>query len=404
MRLKNSLGEQGSALLAWIVIGLAIMAGMMWYSHYSWLDRVSTVQHISSSRALEYADSGINAARDRLTQPDLGGFLPAGTTSQIANADAQGSYYVSLDRTNADTSLVSLIATGFFYLPKGGVLDAVNGRPSQGSVVSTKLRITNTGEYLLALPHAMTIDYGVDYSNGFIYAKDLAFQFGTTLPRTRVGRTFYTNAVSLPNPAPWVTFTQPAPYDQAVQLTNKPVFPNVGAGSSAKQYYLDFGTPLPGNVLNGLQTAPAGNIFYATGDVQIANTSDVIVQGIFIVYTPGNVHIHGNITQQNPAAMPPTDWLAIIAEQDVHIVTAAPNNLTLNASFVVGSAFLSDTRGPRGVGSQLTINGGIVAQTRIDNSTGGWGQRVYSFKGTNDAQMKLPNVAEMLDYRIIFSQ
>jgi hypothetical protein len=394
--LKNN---HGSAVIAALVIAALLLAGLVVRSQWQAVRSQSSVQVNGSKRAMSYAESGISHAVNWLRMPSLQDELPVNSSTTLVGQQPDGRYAVAVYRRNADPNLVDLQSTGYFHLPRGSEDD--NGKPAQIAVVAARVRLSNVGEYLAATNASLTIGYGTDIQSGSVYAQDLSFQSGATLPKTRVARAYFLNSVNgtTTDVAPsWVEFTANPPFAQ--RLAYAPALSTLDP--SVRALYLSRASTDPLPSLQGSIPPPSDtHVYLATHDVDIgvpgANTS---YSGVFVLYSTGHVRIHGSV---RPADA--NSWMAIISEKDIRFDADAPAVVTVEANLIANRAVTADPPAVPRTNGSLTIIGGMVAQTGL-NLAGAWPEsigatRTYSFRQFNDPLLYLPNFATIVEYRIV---
>jgi hypothetical protein len=391
------MNRRGSALITIVVIALLFMAGITWYVRWGQIQSTTRVHRTMVRNATDFADEGINNALLRLKAPDLAQFLPINGTTSYALAIPNGRIDLALARQSTDTAVVTIKSTAWLFLSRGGWVDPVTNERAEMAEIEGTYRITNVGQFLIAIPSILPVSYGTNAPSGIIYASQLDFKpclSGPCNTPTQLLSAFYYDSVT-PNDAPaYVQFTA-APF-RAQKVSYPMSF--VGLDPSVRAYYSSLATqPLPPS-FDGLVDEPnPAHVYYVTGDLHIAQNSPLTVRGVYIIYVTGNVYIHDNINLSNVSS-----WLGVLAEGDIHLADDAPNNLSINGTFMCNSYFKGDAL-PGNVNRSnvnLTINGGIVSMTNIDIATVWVGQRTYTYQVSADPHFILPNFSQTLEYKI----
>src|SRR5438132_8981743 len=275
------MNERGSVLIACAILSLLLVAMVVWYWQWSWHSSVEQVNRFSGKTAMQYADSGMQAAAIQLRSPDLKQFLDVGTTNVITQPMTNGRFEVALYRQGLDPNLVDTYTTGYFYLSNGSIVDPQTNQRAQWAVINAKFRIANVAQFLAALPGNLQISYGTNAANGTVYAKDLTFASGPcgAPGETRVGAALYFNSVS-PSPAPcFVNFTaNPA---NAQRQSYPPNFARLDA--TLRAFYQSHATtqPLPAP-FSGAVAAPSDfPVYSVNGPLDIAQCQPLTVQALY---------------------------------------------------------------------------------------------------------------------------
>jgi hypothetical protein len=395
---ESRIANRGSALVASIVVALLFLSMILWYAEWSRMLSRAEVSRMMAHNAMNYADDGINDALVRLKSPALRQWLDMGTTAAYSIDKPSGRVDISLDRRSPDNNLVDLYATGYYYLPNGNYQDKLTGRPAQRTVINAKFHITNVDQYLLAVPSQLPVSYGTNASAGMIYASNLQFLpclGGPCGPATQLAAAYYHQSVT-PSSAPvFVQFTANPPNAQRVN------YPMNFASLDPEMrnfYQAQAGGPLPASFAGIIGAPGSSHVYFVDGDLDIAAGSSLVVNGVYVIYATGIVRIHNNILLDHAGC-----WTGILSEKEIHLASDAPNNLTLNGTFISNGIFQGDPLPgnlPRS-NVNLAINGGIVSLVRIDIA-GIWrGNRTYTYQTANTPDFPLPNLTEKLEYKIL---
>lgn len=392
--------EAGSALILSIILGFVFLTGIMWFSHWSWNRGRSQQTFNAAQHAYQYADSGVNAVNPWLKSPALLTELPAGATSTLRLTMPNGRCEVALYRQSpVDTSLVDAYATGYYYLPNGTQIDPNTNQHAQMASIHVVYRVNNIREYLLAVPGAQSVSYGISASSGIIYAQSLTFlppiPNDGSAPPTQVGQVFYSNTLTEPPLPAYIIYHSTPP--SAQRLAYAPAFATLD--SSTRDFYQKGATAGGTPAFNGSVSPPGDAIFYfVNGDVDIGTAADPLtVNGVWIVYATGSIRIHNSVTTADP-----NSWAAFLSEQDIHIMDDAPDALALTGNFVCNGNFVADLHngGVRPAGT-LQFIGGIVAMSSMDVATVYKGSKTYTYQYSNNANLVLPNFSDMLQRNTI---
>ena len=390
--------ERGGALIAVVMICMLLIAGMAWIYRWAWDNSITMGRHNGGQHALEYADSGINALSVLLKSPNLATLLPVGSSTTFSYPMENGRCAMSVYRQSPDSTLIDAYATGYFTLGNGTMVDPDTNKNSQAASINAKFRISNASEYLIGIPSTLYVSYGTNAGTGTIYAKDLIFDppgTGPTGPQTIVGSALYSNSVSSSIPT-FVTFTKtPA---AAQQLTYPPSFTALDAAMRALYTQSANGSVAP--PFTGEVSAPASHIYVVNGPLHIGEGDALTVNGVFVIYVTGQVTIYNSILLKNAQS-----WVAILAEQDIHLAADAPDALTLNGNYLMNGSMIADPppTGPRANGV-FTLNGGMVSLGAISLANVYLQSRTYTYASTSDPNLFLPNTTDLLQYTILMGR
>jgi len=392
--------ERGAALMACIIIALILVAGVVWFSNWSWSRGRTVVSQAASQHALEYADSGINETAPWLKSPTLKSDLPAGTSSGFTLTMPHGRCDVALYRRSADTGLVSAYATGYYYLSAagGGTWDPQSQQYAQEASINSLFRISNVSEYLIAVPNALPISYGANAGNGLVYAGSLQFQSPPPVnpgPQTQMATALYYTDVSPSNYLSFVHF--PEGSSGAQKLSYPPNFAVLDPPMRAL-YQQRAGTQENVPDFEGLVSEPATHVFFVSGDLQVAQNQPLIVQGVYVIYVTSSVYISNDITLADS-----NSCLAILAEKDILITEQAPDAVTIDANLVANGAL--DAQGAARPTGRFTLNGGLVTMGGNPQLSGVFiGGRSYFYSQCASPNFFLPNVTNTLQYDVVSGQ
>src|SRR3712207_6749184 len=138
--------ENGNSLIAALVVSAAMIAGAVTFSQWSRATTSSNSRQAAVRSAFNYADSGISGAISILRLADAGGLLPGGTTTfHNPSPLPSGRFEVAAHRSPTDATLVDLVSTGYYYLPRGSAVDPSNGQGAQMSVIRSRVRLVSVG-------------------------------------------------------------------------------------------------------------------------------------------------------------------------------------------------------------------------------------------------------------------
>ena len=378
------------------MISLLFVAGVYWYAEWSRVKSVAKVHRMSGKNALAYADEALNDVLIRLKSPQLKQFLDIGTTNFYSLGRSDARIDVSLARTSSDVNFVNVDVSAYAYLGKGSFTDPLTGRRCQRAVVNAKYHVINVGQFLIAVPTILQVGYGTNAANGMLYASQLKFigcTGGCGAP-TQVYSAFYFQGLEYLG-APPVVYT--GPVDHAQRLSYPMNFASLDP--TMRAYYQNQAPSTPAPVFEGMISEPLPyHVFFVDSNLDIAKNAPLTVQGIYVIYATGDVHIHNNITLADA-----NSWIGVFSEKDIHLDSDAPNTLTLNGTYLCNGTFIGDP-GPGGAprsGVNLTINGGLISMIHIDIATNWVGNRNYTYQTSTSPNFLLPNFTETLEYKIV---
>lgn len=391
-RLFAGSAESGNAMVVVLLIGTIVCSLSLIWSQQVLLESKVITQDVARSQALEYAESGINLARLRLKGPDIGTYLPSGSSQTLSAAFESGGAEVAMHRVLADTSLVELYATGYYHAQSGSQSNA-QGKKVKLSVVRAVVRITNAGEYAIAVPGELSINPGTDLSAGRVYAGVLNFVNGSGI---QISEAYYYTAAT-PSDAPsfvqWVN-----PYDRAIRLSFPPAFP--AFDDALESFYQDKSTADPLPAFSGTVGAPSDgrNVYYSPGSIDIGYAGPLQVDGAYVLYVAGDVRIHNSVRMANSDST-----LVIMAEGDVVLSASVPDALQIQA-FLITNQNVRAEGTTMHTGGELRLEGGIVCHRELLNLSRLWPSRRYMPRPVNNNNLLLPYFTELVQYRIITSR
>jgi hypothetical protein len=387
--------EDGSALLACMLIAIMFAASVIWYSEWSRVGARGKVHRMGTRVALDAADTGINDALIRLKSPALKNFLDIGQRASYSIAYDRGRIDLDLVRQSPDANLVEITSTAYWWLPKGGFIDPTTGRAAQRSIVQAKYRVTNVGQFLTAVPTNLKVGYGTSAADGMIYANQLQFQgcsAGPCLTPTTLRSAYFYESCTSTAPL-FVQFTGDPKFAQRLSypMNFATLDPNM------RQFYQRLGEAIGPQIQGAIQEPLPTHVYFRDGDLDIGTAGPVTVHGLFVIYVTGRVRIHNNIFVDNADS-----WLGVLSEKEIHLASDAPNNLTINGNFVCNGTFTGDPL-PSGVDRtdvNLLIRGGIVSLALIDIAPHWLGTRTYTYHTVDSNQFLLPNLTQPLEYKV----
>lgn len=400
--------EKGSALVACIVIGLVFLAGVFWVAEWSTMIGRGRVHDMGKNSAAVNADTALNAAVQNLTRSDLNLFLAPNTAFRSSTTIAGGRYDYTLSRPNVDTNLIEASATGYYFLAGGTFKDPETGQNAQVCAVDAKYRVTNAGQFLIAVSTTLVINYGADATGGVLYGVDVVFKNGSSGPNTQVTTVYYLNSVYrwetsgnyYPDAAPtFVTFTGSTVTAQHLAYAPNFVHIDSNLGSYYSSVQSASSAGFGGSFAGSVSAAADSHVYYTVGDVHIGQGDPLVVNGVYVIYATGNIYIDNNVTLANS-----NSWVGFLSEQNIVLSADAPDNLTLYGNYLAAGSFMA--AGPPRPGSHFSLTGGIVSTVGIDIANTWLGPRTYTFPaagttGSNSPDLLLPNFSELLEYKVV---
>jgi hypothetical protein len=404
----NRDGEEGSVILAILLICLIIVVAMSAFSRRIQYYSRENISHIGKQKAFDAADSGVYFAlywlrsAGNLSILTSGHWLrpgDAGAPAELSHVSTVDRYDVSLHRNLIDTSLVDAYATGYYYVPRGPYKDP-DGRSAQRSVIHAKIRTLYIGDFFAAVPEVLNVGCGSNIREGTIYGSTI--NFAACAPgQTQVGAAYYLNGYQ-PMPANFVTFLSTPPLPS--QLPSAPNL--VVAHERLRASYITMaGTDNLASSVTLSGTWPASppanghNVFFSNGNLELGTSSTPLqFKGKTVIYTLGPVKIHNNVVPLGGDRV--NNWLAIISEGDIHIADDAPDVMSINGLYVTGGHFSSD--GNSRTQGQLTFMGGFVAEQGVDFAGIYTQSRTYQYVKPDPA-MALPYITYFESYSETFN-
>lgn len=392
--------ERGSALIAGLVISLVFVGLLMWFFGWSRTMSHGMVKRGAGKQAIQLADSAVNDAMKRVKEPD---FFDGGPVVRWTSESDYGAYDITLVRSGINVSLVDAYATGYYYLPAGNA--TYGGKRAQLAAVHAKIQLSTISDFFAAVPGDLHVGMGSDLSGASVYARNLTFEKNAG-PRTKVGRAYYSESVrrsdtgAVDDSPDFVDFdTSISSY--ALRLPSAPNLTTLDA--TTKNYYKNLAWANNGNPYDpfvGTVAAPPSGppaVYFIDHDIELGSDAlPFTVNGAYIIYTTGKVTIKNDILMASNDTN--NCWLSILAEKDIVIGAEAPNNLTLNGTYVTNGGFRADDA--NGAKNTLTFNGGFLAHQGVKFSSVYQGNRTYKFRSSSSANIVLPNFATLLFYEI----
>jgi hypothetical protein len=390
--------ETGAALLGALIICVLVMSVLVWYLQWSQIAGKSDTRLATTQHALSYADSGLNAASQRLKSPGLD---PDNRNSFTGGASLyNGRYEYSVVMDTDTHSLSDTYATGYFYLAKGDWVDPQNGKVAERAVIHAKIYFAGIQNLVVAVPGRLPVGGGT-VVDGTMYAKDLLFNRSAEGKTTRVGMSLYHQSVmddrNQHNPAPdYVVFnSSPATAEHSEYPLHLPRL-----GSAFRQFYAakagtGSGQLANGASLDGFVGKPGDSpdaVYFCDGDLHIGKSNAFTAQESILIYATGDVYIH------KPVMVNIGTWVAFLTEKNIHIAEDAPNDMILKGTYLANGAVLTDGR-PRHPGS-FHLYGNMIAGRGIDLAEN-WDTRVYVHAGPMENILALPNFTQLLDYKVL---
>jgi hypothetical protein len=402
--------QKGSAMIGVLLVAILLVALFLVFSSWTTMGTKVVMHSLETQKAVYVAESGYYAALNWLKTPAAVSLTT--NTLTMGSLTVGATYYLSMQLSQTDSSLVNIVSTGYTEVPTGHFLDPLGSKAEMG-IIDAQVRVAGVKDYFAAVPGTLAIANGSDLTNSRVYGKDLIFMPPGPSTYTLVGQAYYFNSVTdgvNPNPAPsFVTFTG-GPPNNAQKLPTEPRLPQV---TPMRDSYYSMAAdpsgpcilPVVGNncTLSGSWTAPSplntSNVCFCQGNLYLgAPGQPLTVSGDVVVFVEGSTYIENNITP----VVPGTDWMAIASEGDVIIPGSgdpqppAPDVLTINGTFITDGAFNAGGS-PRPAG-QLTFNGGVVSQKNIWLSPYQL-SRTYAYKVPNSA-LKLPFLVQSISWTI----
>src|SRR5437879_4926079 len=307
--------ERGAALLGALVICILVMSVLVWSLQWSLSAGKSDSHLADTQRALSYADSGINAAAQRLKMPWLNSDSISSFTVSSSLNNGRYEYTVVVD--SETHSLADTYATGYFYLGTGDWTDPLNGQKAQRAVVHAKIYFAGIQNLAAAVPGYLPIGGGT-VVDGTLYGNDLIFKRSADGTPSRIGTALYHQSAKREDqeadPAPDYVVFNSSP--TAAQHVDYPLhFPRLGL--AVRRYYSDrakasFARLNNGASLDGLVSKPGDSpdaVYFCDGDLNLGHVSAFSAQDSFLIYATGAVYIH------KPVLLTVGSWVAILAEQ-----------------------------------------------------------------------------------------
>ena len=379
-----------------IVLGLIFLSLMVWYLQWSWLNGEQEAHRTANQRALSYADSGLNAAMQRLKSPEDSAPTDDIVTGSGTLTDGRYEYSLAFDTTT--TNLVDAWATGYYHLPKGSQRDPATGESAQRAVLHAKIFSGSITTFLIAVPGRLRVNDGITAAGAPIYARDLVFVKGPDPARVHLTSAFFARSArddsGADSPAPAFAVFQSSP-PAAQMLAYAPHFPRPGLG--LRGYYqshaTDVTTLTDGSDLSGAvprEGDPSRPVYFVDGDLSIGGSQALVADDAVLIYATGQIRIHNAILHQG------SGWAAILAEKDVHLASDCPDPLAVQATFLTSGAFRAD--GPARFPGRFLFQGQMIAGGGIDLA-GAWPVRGYFWNvGTT---FDLPAFTELLQYDVV---
>ena len=296
-------------------------------------------------RALEYAESGMDAAQQEIRLP---GPVPEGLSQPLVNGGME--YSIAQD-TNTPQQL-DVYATGYYDLPQGAFEDPITHAHAQRAVVHARIYFDNVDKALIAVPGKLKVNPGA-FVNDAVYAADLVFvKGGDAEAPTHVQSAFYSHSITREDGTA-DSYPSYVVFGSTPVLLGYPLhFPRLAAPARAyyKQFASSFASQLSdGSDLDGVVPAPpltapaslssqsAQNVpvYYCEGDLDVGNNGVFNPSGSFIVYVTGNLRIHNSIGSNG------SSWVVFLVEKDIEIHSDAIGNLMLNGTFIANGKIMA---------------------------------------------------------------
>jgi hypothetical protein len=394
--MKTITNQRGGVLLACVIITLLIMTVIVQFSNWNSQMTQDNLKQLARQKALVNADTGVQAAYQFLRSPQ-GAQLDPGETIPLPHLTQGSTFYVSLTRQLADSTLIDIFSTGYYQIPQGAFTDP-SGQRAQQAVVRAQVQLRSIGDYFAATPGTLDVAYNSNISSGIVYGRDLRFTSGNPAlnpPGTRVMAAYYFNSVTPSNYADFVTFLN-APFS-ATQMGVEPNLPTLGPGMRNEYQLMAPSDVLPnGTSLSGLVPPPANNaykVYFGAGEVHLGVVgSSCTLQSSFLIYALGDIIIHNVINGQLGDAA----WPALLTEGNIYIATDAPNNMQIDATLIAAGEIKA--LGGARPNSELVIKGGLIAGEGINFATA-YTQRTFTYQAP-DPNLPLPSSTSVTMYKV----
>jgi hypothetical protein len=385
--------NRGSVLLACVIITVLILAVVVQFSNWSSRVTKTNVQQLARQKALVNADTGIQSALQFLRTPQAAQ-LQSGVPFYLSSMEEGTTFYLTLTRQIANSSLIDIFSTGYYQLQQGGSIDP-SGKGAQQASVRAQIQLRNVGDYFAASPGTLEIGYGSNLSSGVVYGRDLVFTSGASGPGTRVKAAYYLDSIEPSNYADFVTFLAP---NQPAQVDTAPNLPYLDA--SMRNQYENMANSdrlLDNATLSGTVPPPSSNafkVYYGEGTVHLgASGSSCTLNNSFLIYSREDIVIHNVVN----GALGDASWPALMAEGNIYIADDAPDMMSIDATMVANGEIKA--LGPARSNGRLAIKGGLVAGQGISFGNVYAQQRDYTYQAP-DPNLPLPFATSVTLYKV----
>jgi hypothetical protein len=387
------MNERGMAVLSVIIVGVIFLSLGVWFMSMSSNQVRGHVHQRHRQRALDYAESGLEAAQEFLQRPDALNFDTYASSGVMPDGDY---HYVMVRDTQADTDFSSRVV----ITSSGSYSD----KPAM-AVIESQVDVYDIDDPLIAVPGLLKISPGFSAAGGMIYGGDLLFTKPRDSQRTDVADLFYTGTLKIEEDdheiesedAPgYVVFhaspTHPQRLGYAPRLpTLTPAIRDYYRQQATSQYATVFG-----GTLDGLKEAPAEGkpIYFSEGDLHVGRAAWFRPQGQFVVYVQGDLILH------KPVYMPQGSWVVFLVEKDIVLTDQMSPRVVVMGTYLANGGIRYE--GMEHSNGALTWYGGMIAHGGIDLAHA-WGQgnRRYVHAAGVRGALPLPHMTQRRQYRIL---
>jgi hypothetical protein len=382
--------DRGMAVVSVIILGVIFLSLGVWFMNMSSNQVKGSTHQRHRQRAMDYAESGLEAAEDFLQNPDS---LAFDTFTSSAVMPSGRFDYVIVRDTQADSlssARMIITSTGTF------------GSNPASAVVESQVDVFDIDEPLVAVPGALKISPGTTAMGGVIYGGDLLFGKPQGDIETQVGTVYYSGTVktegeSSEEAPSYVVFLDSPPRVQ--HLGYAPRLPRLT--QTVRDFYRkkaagNFNMMPDPAALDGLVDPPGGGgqVYFAEGDVDVGRLATFRPQGQFIVYVQGTLTVHRSVI------FPAGAWVVFLVEKDVVLLDKMSPRCVLMGTYVANGVVRYE--GLEHASGSLNVLGGIMAGGGIDLARG-WsrGNRRFIHAAAPPGTLPLPHLTQRRQYRIL---
>ena len=386
------MNHRGGALLATVIISMLLLSVTFWYISWSWTQSQETAHARATQRALENAESGLQAAQEQLMMP----YADRGFDLASGSGDIErGRYEFEISEDTQTPNQVQVYSTGYCYFPTGSEEDPISHQRAQRAIVRADYFVDRLDKLMVTVPGKLNVNPGA-VAAGVVYASDLVFVNGSGDNPAKIGGAAYSHSIARDDgtmdaePSYVIFASTPVRLGfplRLPQLSGKVRgFYKSRATSQASQ--LNDGASLDGSV--EVPDNPDFPVYFCDGDLHLSRNGIFVPQGLFIVYVTGVLHIHNSVMAED-------GWTVFLAEKGIQIEPDAPANLILHGTYVTNGAIVAL---PQHQAGDLIVNGSLVAGQGIDLAAGWDGTRTYYHRQAFPA-LPLPHVIERLQSEVV---